>query len=246
MKNSFRLSVVYQFRVGCDGSWSFPYLSDGVRELAEFSPEAVYADPSVITDCIFEEDRELVRRSVEQATKELIPWALEFRIRTPSGAVKWVRGQSQPAHQEDGSVLRNGIFLDISKTKATEAHLHRLQNLYTAVIEANLLVSSSRNANELFGEICRIAWIGVPNAATQYLDPVVRFGEGVDILDEEVFYARIDGAESRGQAGTAFSENRTVLNQDFLRNSSTKRWHDLGRNYGFGSSASFPIRENDQ
>jgi len=71
-------------------------------------------------------------------------------------------------------------------------------------------------------------------------------GEGVDILDEADFFARLDIADGRGQAATAFSENRTILNQDFLRNPNTKRWHDLGRNYGFGSSASFPIRENDQ
>ena len=245
--------VVYQFRVAPDGKWSFPYVSAGVRELYECSPDAPFADPSVLMNCVIEEDREFHRRSIERAVDKFTSWANEFRIRTPSGAIKWVRGQSQPDRQDDGSLLWNGILVDISEIKAAEAHLLRIQKLYAAVIDSNRLITRTDNKNQLFRGICEIAvelggmkmaWIGVPNTSTQQLDPAARFGEGIEILDEAAFYARLDVAAERGQAGTAFSENRTILNQDFLKNPNTKRWHDLGRSYGFGSSASFPIREN--
>lgn len=247
--------VVYQFHVADDGEWSFLYISEGIRELYQYSAQAVIADPSIMRNCILDEDRETHLRSIEQAVKEVIPWMNEFRIRTPSGTIKWVRGQALPERQEDGSVLWNGILVDISKIKTTETHLLRLQKLYAAVIETNRLISRTQNQDDLFSGICKIAvelggmkmaWIGVPNAAKQHLDPVARFGDGVDILDEALFFARLDVAEERGQAATAFSENRTILNQDFLRNPNTQRWHDLGRAYGFGSSASFPIQENDR
>ena len=247
--------VVYQFHVADDGGWSFLYISEGVRELYQYSPQAIAADPSIMRNCVLDEDREFHLRSIEHAVKEVIPWMNEFRIRTASGTIKWVRGQALPERQEDGSVIWNGILVDISKIKATETHLLRLQKLYAAVIETNRLISRTLNQDDLFSGICKIAvelggmkmaWIGIPNAAKQHLDPVARFGDGVDILDEEGFFSRLDVAEERGQAATAYSENRTILNQDFPQNPNAKRWRELGRNYGFGSSASFPILENDQ
>ena len=247
--------VVFQFRVSQDGEWSFPYVSAGVRELYECSPDAPCADPSVLMDCVIAEDRGSHLRSIKQAVDNSTSWANEFRIRTPGGTVKWIRGQSQPDRQDDGSQLWNGIFVDISEIKAAEAHLLRIQKLYAAVIDANRLISRTDNQNQLFRGICKIAvelggmkmaWIGIPETSTHHLNPVARFGEGVDILDQAIFYTRIDVAEERGQAGLAFSENRTILNQDFLRNPNTRRWHDLGCTYGFGSSASFPIRENEK
>ena len=247
--------VVYQFHVADDGGWRFLYISEGVRELYQYSPQAIAADPSIMRNCVLDEDREFHLRSIEHAVKEVIPWMNEYRIRTASGTIKWVRGQALPERQEDGSVIWNGILVDISKIKATETHLLRLQKLYAAVIETNRLISRTLNQDDLFSGICKIAvelggmkmaWIGIPNAAKQHLDPVARFGDGVDILDEEGFFSRLDVAEERGQAATAYSENRTILNQDFPQNPNAKRWRELGRNYGFGSSASFPILENDQ
>lgn len=44
--------VVFQFRMTPDGTRSFPYLSVGVRELYECSPEDVYADVSLMTEAV--------------------------------------------------------------------------------------------------------------------------------------------------------------------------------------------------
>ena len=247
--------VVFQFHVAADGNRKFLYLSDAVREFFGCSLEAAYADFSILTNYVLEEDRESILRSREVAAKELSSWVNEFRISSPNGGGKWVRAQAEPERQDDGSVLWSGFFVDISETKATEDRLLRLQKLYSAVIEVNRLISRTHQHYDLFIGICKIAvelggmkmaWIGVKNDAAQQLNPIARFGEGVDILEEEGFFARLNIAEKRGQAATAFSENRTLLIQDYLRNPNTLRWHDLGRKYGFGSSASFPILENGQ
>ena len=245
--------VVFQFRMSPDGTRSFPYLSVGVRDLYECSPEEAYADASLMTECVLEDDQEPLWRAVNQTMQELTPWVGEYRIRTPSGKIKWIRGQAQPEHQDDGSVQWSGIFVDISEIKATEARLLRLRGLYSAVIEANHLISHAQHQDELFNGICKIAvelggmkmaWIGMPNARTQRLSPIAKYGAGIEILEDDSFFARLDAIEKRGQAATAFSENRTLINQDFLSNARTQQWQDLGRNYGFGSSASFPILDN--
>lgn len=118
--------VVYQFRISANGEWSFPYLSGGTRKLYELSPEVVHADPSIMLTCILEEDREFHLQTIDHAMRELIPWMNEFRIRTPSGAIKWVRGQSQPERQEDGAVLWSGILVDITERKQMEEKIWNL------------------------------------------------------------------------------------------------------------------------
>ena len=247
--------VVFQFRMTPDGTRSFPYLSVGVRELYECSPEDVYADVSLMTEAVLAEDQEPLWRSVNRTKEEFTPWIHEYRIRTLSGKVKWIRGQAQPERQDDGSVLWSGIFVDISEIKATESRLRRLQELYAAVTEANRLISGAQHQDDLFYGICKIAvelggmkmaWIGAPNASTRRLSPMTKYGAGIEILEDDSFFARLDAIEDRGQAATAFSENRTLVNQDFLRNARTKQWQDLGCKYGFGSSASFPIRDNQR
>lgn len=242
--------VVYLFCVSADGHMSFPYLSDGITGLYEISSQAACAAPSLMADCIIEDDRERHFQSIRQSMEHLSPWVHEFRIRTPSGLQKWIRGQSTPSLQGDGSVLWSGILTDVSQLKETEANLLRLQRLLASANEVNRLISRTHSQDELFQGICKIAveqghmkmaWIGAPNESGEHLEALARFGQGAEILDEAVFFARLDLAEERGQAASAFVESRTVLNQDFLQNPNTMRWRELAQRFGFGSSASIPL-----
>jgi diguanylate cyclase (GGDEF)-like protein/PAS domain S-box-containing protein len=115
--------VVYQFRVQANREWSFLYLSAGLMLLYEVSPEEAYADHNVLTQCIHPEDRESHRMAVEHCFTTLTPWIHDHRIITPSGKLKWVRGQASPELQQDGSVLWNGILTDITEQKSTELAL---------------------------------------------------------------------------------------------------------------------------
>ena len=107
--------VVYQFLVDSDGNWSFPFISKGVETLFEISQEDGYRDADAMTRCIIDEDRLDHRRSVEHAVTNFLPWRHEHRIRTASGALKWIRGSALPRRLADGCVLWNGILTDISE-----------------------------------------------------------------------------------------------------------------------------------
>lgn len=106
--------VVYQFLVGPDGSWSFPYVSKGIEELFEVTSKDACRDADVMTHCIIEEDRASHRLSVEYAVSTVTPWHHEHRILTRSGKIKWILATARPRQLEDGSVLWNGILTDIS------------------------------------------------------------------------------------------------------------------------------------
>jgi len=115
--------VVYQFMHTASGEWKFIYVSKGIQYLYEVAPEEALLDHNALTNCILPKDMIAHRESVENASRDLSLWVHEHRILTPSGKLKWVRGQAIPQRNGDGSVLWNGILIDISERKQAEEEL---------------------------------------------------------------------------------------------------------------------------
>ena len=150
--------VVYQFQTMPDGRWVFVYLSPGIQELYEVSPAEAYADHNAVTDCLLPEDREGHRRSVEEAMRTLSRWTHEHRIRTRSGKLKWVRGQAVPERQPDGSVVWNGILIDVTERRLAEEALAESENRFRRVtsMTSDLVYSCRRGDDGYF----RVGWMG--------------------------------------------------------------------------------------
>jgi|JFJP01.1.fsa_nt_gi diguanylate cyclase (GGDEF)-like protein/PAS domain S-box-containing protein len=112
--------AVYQFRLGPEGCFTMPFVSQGIHKLGDISPERVIDDIQVIWDLILPEDWESLQQSIAISAQTLEPWHLEFRIQTANGKVKWILGQSIPHQEEDGAIVWNGILTDIGDRKRSE------------------------------------------------------------------------------------------------------------------------------
>ena len=123
--------VVYQFLVKPTGEWQFLYVSPGIQHLYGVTPEEALQNQLAISDCILPERRASHRRSVENATRNLRFWEHEHQILTPKGQLKWVRGQALPEPQADGSVLWNGVLVDITERKQMEMALQESNDLFS-------------------------------------------------------------------------------------------------------------------
>lgn len=242
--------AVCLFRIKPDGHCEILYLSDGVRDLYEYTPAEGYANHCVLMNCILEEDRPSVFLSLEDAARQGLPWLHEYRIQTPSGKTKWIRGHARPEREVDGSVLWRGILTDVSSSKATEIHLRRIQKLYAAAIETGRVIARARSAVELLFEVCKIAvelggmkmaWIGIQRKADKQLMPIAKYGDGTDYLDKVVISTRSDIPEGQGPTGVAYREGRAIIINDFQGNPVTHPWLEQANHYGWQSSASFPI-----
>jgi PAS domain S-box-containing protein len=133
--------MIYQFRLDQDQSFSFPYISPFAQELFELAPEAIQQDANLIFARIHPDDLELINTSILESAQTLQPWEQIYRIFTPSHQLKWIQGSSRPELQPDGSILWDGVSIDITAQMQAEEELRVAAiNLETVFKSAPLIL----------------------------------------------------------------------------------------------------------
>ncbi len=115
--------VVYQFLQRQDGSFAFPYMSRGCREVFEVEPEEAMSDSSTVFARIHPEERPAMIESISESAATLQPWRWEGRLVMDGGRTKWIQASSRPAKQSDGTILWDGVVVDVTELKRAEAEL---------------------------------------------------------------------------------------------------------------------------
>ena len=127
--------VVYQFRMRPDGTFSFPYASEGLRNLYRISPAEVREDGSKLCVHHHPDDRRALLASIEKSKSDLSPWSHEFRLSFPDGTLRWLLGNAIPEREEDGSTLWHGYMADISDRKSADAALLESESRWQFALE---------------------------------------------------------------------------------------------------------------
>lgn len=135
---------------------TFSYVSEGASALCGLSSETVLADAPRFLDLIFDEDRPLFDRSMDHSAGDLYPWNWEGRIRAGSFGETWVSLRATPMRLLDGSVVWDGIILNITQTKLNELELRQSREsmrLLTAHREAVREEERKHIAREIHDEL---------------------------------------------------------------------------------------------
>ena len=120
--------MVYQLVQKPDGERHFDYVSEAVQELYGVTPAQALRDADLLLGAVAAEDKAEFARSVEQSAREGSDWQMELTIIHLSGERRFVRGQARPIRRADGSVLWDGILMDLSARKAADEALLQSQN----------------------------------------------------------------------------------------------------------------------
>ncbi len=118
--------AIYQLQTGRTGALEVPYMSSGCEALFE-RPVPDLDFTGLLFDHMHIGDRALFRHSIDSAAGKMEHWSLEFRIETPGGKTKWMRGSANPRRLPNGTILWNGVLLDITELKAAEQSLREKQ-----------------------------------------------------------------------------------------------------------------------
>jgi PAS domain S-box-containing protein len=168
--------------VGHIGSWRWDIPEDRVMwtdelyRLYGLNPKGGSIDYQTFLSHVHPDDRDMVRRTVQQSLRSLGSYSYEHRVLRPDGSIRWVRAQGQVIADENGRAARIlGTAQDITHLKRAEEAL--------------------RESEERF----RLMVSGVKDYAIYMLDPdgrIVSWNEGA---------ARIKGCSAGEALGRHFS-----------------------------------------
>ncbi len=106
--------VVYQYCRTAQGQERFACVSQGAEEVWGLAPAQALADVQSVWGLARPEDLTHLRQTLDESAQKLTPWCFHVPIRTPQGQRKWLRGQSKPLRQPDGSIVWHGVAIDTS------------------------------------------------------------------------------------------------------------------------------------
>lgn len=115
-------SFVYQMEFKQDGQKHLRYLSKGINHYLSVSLKEIQNNPDLMLGIIHEEDlpRYHVARQIANEHNEMLN--IDVRMKRADNTEGWININSIP-HQEDGTVLWDGLVTDITKWKQLEQRL---------------------------------------------------------------------------------------------------------------------------
>ncbi|MEG4571437.1 AAA family ATPase [Microcoleus sp. N3A4] len=119
--------VVFQYPMTADGVISLSYISANCYSLLEITPDQAMSNWQFFTNLVHPDDIASFLQSQTHTIQTESSWHWEGRIITPSGIIKWIHGESQIQRFADGSMVWDGLFLDISERKRAEQELQNAQ-----------------------------------------------------------------------------------------------------------------------
>ena len=127
------------YRCALDEAWTMEWLSTGMEALSgypasDFIGNRVRSYASIIEP----DDRAFVDQIIREAVIGRRSYALDYRIRHASGAVRWVHEKGHAVFDAQDHVVRlDGAFFDITKQKHLQEAFESKRALYSAMFTAN-------------------------------------------------------------------------------------------------------------
>ena len=121
------------YRCRNDHNWSMEFLSEHCYELTGYhTADLLFNLTTAYNDIILNEDSDLVWDSVQEKISKGLPFQVEYRIKTFSGDIKWVREQGIGISDADGKITTiEGFITDITENKKAEQENETLQTQLT-------------------------------------------------------------------------------------------------------------------
>ncbi|WP_373070672.1 PAS domain S-box protein [Sulfurimonas sp.] len=124
---------LYVFKMTPEGKMSFPFASSGIEDIYGLKPEDIAENSDALHNMTHPDDKDYIIEAIKESAQNMTPFHTETRIIKDS-VIKWVEFRSIPQKESDGTILWNGIALDITERKEQEEYLQKTKTKLAAVI----------------------------------------------------------------------------------------------------------------
>lgn len=134
---------LYTTHIDLDGVSTFPFASEGIRELIGLSPEDIRNNAAALRDRYHPDDLPQLFALIKESCRTLAPFRSEIRVIHPERGLRWVDIRSTPRRLPDGTVEAHGMMIDITERKTAELEL---RTQFEKIVELNdRLEENARN-----------------------------------------------------------------------------------------------------
>lgn len=125
------------YRCTGDSAWTMTFLSEAIETISGYPPrEFIHNRVRSFTSIIHPRDRQQVQQAVEESISTQQPYVIEYRIVRADGQIAWLYDKGQAIFNENGELLwLDGVLLDITERKQTEAELRHTKAFLDSVVE---------------------------------------------------------------------------------------------------------------
>jgi diguanylate cyclase (GGDEF)-like protein/PAS domain S-box-containing protein len=140
---AFKKISIYQFCVMPDGTDSYIYISDEFKDIFGAEPEVLKNDASYLDTLIYFEDAKRVAEAFKASFNSFSILEVEFRIMHPEKGILWIKNTAMPEKKEDGRLLWNGYYTDITESKKADEWIEFLNTTLMNISDAVIITDQS-------------------------------------------------------------------------------------------------------
>lgn len=130
--------ALYRRVLQTDGRLSIPFISESLQQVLGIATEDVVADGQVLIEAMHPEDRGRWMKALEESAASLDEMSVDIRVSSSNGQMRWMRCASRPQRLDDGTVVWDGVILDITdEIHAVEA-LRESEERFRNLVEGSL------------------------------------------------------------------------------------------------------------
>ena len=194
--------ALYQFQLGADEQPSFSYVSDGITEIFELSPDEITEDAQTLIARIHPDDVLPLAESTRQSKQTLHRWDMDFRVILPIKGERWLRAEAMPEQVDNEGTLWNGYFQDITVRKQSEQELSKSREQAEAASKskseflANMSHEIRTPLNGIIGFTDLLIRTELDDTQVQYMSMVNQSASSLlDIVNDILDFSKIEAGK---------------------------------------------------